>query len=155
MASTEGGTFDLTDARGERVLLYFQEGLMCQPCWDQLKDIEARFSEFEALGIDRIVTITVDPLDALRDKVAAEGLTTPVLSDPGARMSAGWEANKFTMMGDAYNGHSFVVVGPDGVIEWRADYGGAPHHTMYVPVDVLLTEIRKGLGTGSDVPVAQ
>lgn len=155
LASTEGGAFDLVDARGERVLLYFQEGIMCQPCWDQLKDIEARFAGFEALEIDRIVTITVDPLEALRDKVAAEGLTTPALSDPDVRMSAGWEANQYGMMGTGYNGHSFVVVGPDGTVEWRADYGGAPDYTMYLPVDSLLADMRQGLGTGDGAPTAQ
>ncbi len=40
LPSTKGGVFDLAGLRGQTVLLYFQEGLMCQPCWDQLKDIE-------------------------------------------------------------------------------------------------------------------
>lgn len=32
LPAADGGTFDLAEARGETVLLYFQEGLMCQPC---------------------------------------------------------------------------------------------------------------------------
>ena len=152
LPSTDGGTFELGDLRGERVMLYFQEGVMCQPCWDQLRDIEARWDEFEALGIDRVVSITSDPLDVLEDKVALEGLEAPLLSDPGVEVSATYEANQYGMMGTSMNGHSFVIVGPDGTIEWRADYGGAPKYTMYLPVDALLSDIRPGLG-GSSGPV--
>lgn len=138
LPSTDGGTFDLSSLCGQTVLLYFQEGIMCQPCWDQLKDIEAKRDEFKALGIDRIVSITGDPLPALKQKVGYEGLTTPVLSDRGLVASKTYDADQYGMMGGATNGHSFVVVNEDGVIEWRADYGGDPDYTMYVPVPNLL-----------------
>lgn len=145
LPSTEGGTFDLASARGETTLLYFQEGLMCQPCWDQLKDIEGQWSEFQELGIDRAVSITNDPLGALEQKVESEDLSTPVLSDPGLTVSKTYDAHKYGMMGGSRNGHTFIVVGPDGEILWRADYGGAPDYTMYVPVENLLADMRDGL----------
>jgi peroxiredoxin len=145
LPSTVGGTFDLASARGETVLLYFQEGLMCEPCWDQLKDIEARRGEFQELGIDRVVSITTDPLGALEQKVESEGISTPVLSDPKLAVSKAYNTNKYGMMGESRNGHSFIVVGPDGEIKWRADYGGAPDYTMYVPVPNLLADMREGL----------
>jgi len=149
LPSTAGGMFDLASLRGQTVLLYFQEGIMCQPCWDQLQAIEATWSEFQALGIDRIVSITTDPLDALKQKVALEQLTTPILSDPGVGVSKTYEANKYGMMGMGMNGHSFVVVGKDGVIEWRRDYGGEPKYTMYVPVPNLLADLRAGDAGGA------
>lgn len=145
LPSTSGGTFDLASAQGKTVLLYFQEGLMCQPCWDQLVDIEAQMGRFTALGIDEIVTITTDPLDALDQKVADEGIATPVLSDPDVSVSQTYGTNGYGMMGDGMNGHSFMVVGPDGTIVWRADYGGAPDYTMYLPVDSLLADLQTGL----------
>ncbi len=46
-------------------------------------------------------------------------------------------------------GHTFIVVAPDGTISWRADYGGAPHHTMYVSPDALLEDLRIGLAAAS------
>ncbi|MGH2658314.1 MAG: peroxiredoxin family protein [Actinomycetota bacterium] len=145
LPSTDGGTFDLASMQGETVMLYFQEGLMCQPCWDQLLDIETQMDRTRALGIDRIVTVTTDPLDALRQKVADEGITTPVLSDPNLTVSQAYDTNSYGMMGNSRNGHSFIVVGPDGKILWRADYGGAPDYTMYVPVDSLIADLRQGL----------
>ena len=147
LPSTAGGEFDLASMRGKTVVLYFQEGVMCQPCWDQLKDIEKDFGRFRSLGIDSIVSITSDPLDALTQKVADEGLSTPLLSDPGVAVSKTYEANQFGMMGTGMNGHSFVVVGPDGIIKWRADYGGAPNHYMYIPINVLFDQMQRGLKT--------
>ena len=145
LPSTTGGTFDLASMRGKTVLLYFQEGLTCQPCWDQLKDIQSNSSQFRALGIDQIVSITTDPLSALQQKVTDEGLTIPVLSDTQLVASRTYTANSYGMMGNSRDGHTFIVVGSDGQIKWRADYGGAPKYTMYVPVSNLIADIRAGL----------
>ena len=145
LPSTAGGTFDLADQEGKTTLLYFQEGLGCQPCWDQIKDLEREPGKLRALGIDQMVSITGNELDQLRQKSRDEGLRTPVLADPGLVVSATYEANKYGMMGDSANGHSFIVVGRDGKIEFRADYGGAPNYTMYVPVDNVVADIKKGM----------
>ena len=148
LPAAAGGTVALADYEGRDVLLYFQEGLMCQPCWDQLTDIEARWSDFEALGIDGIVSITGDPLNALTQKVELEGIDAPVLSDRGLEASQTYDANAYGMMRGSTNGHTFVLVGPDGEIRWRADYGGAPDYTMYLPVDSLLADLQAGTGRG-------
>lgn len=145
LASTTGGTYDLAAARGKDVLLYFQEGIGCQPCWDQIRDIERNMGEFEDLGVDEFVSITVNRLDANRQKAADEGLSTPVLSDPTISLGETYSANQYGMMGGSTYGHSFVLVGPDGRIRWRADYGGAPDYTMYVSVADLLEHMRAGL----------
>ncbi|HEV8651383.1 MAG TPA: peroxiredoxin family protein [Actinomycetes bacterium] len=146
LPTTGDGTFDLGAQRGKTVLLYFQEGLGCQPCWNQLTDIEANQAKFHALGIDQVASITTNPLDALKQKVADEHLTSPVLADPDLRVSSAYQANQYGMMGTSRDGHTFVLVGPDGQIRWRADYGGAPNYTMYVPVDQLLADLTAGLG---------
>lgn len=145
LQSTDGSTFDLAALRGKTVLLFFQEGLGCEPCWDQMKDMESKPAEFQALGIDTVVSITTNPLDALKQKVADEGLSTPVLADPTFTVSQAYHANQYGMMGESSDGHSFIIVGPDGRIRWRADYGGPPHYTMYVPIPTLVAEMREGL----------
>lgn len=145
LPSTAGGTFDLAAMHGKTVLLYFQEGLTCQPCWDQLKDIQSHINQFHALGIDQIVSITTDPLDTLQQKVTDEGISIPVLSDPRLVVSSAYTANGYGMMGGSRDGHTFIVVGPDGLIKWRADYGGAPNYTMYVPISNLVADMRAGL----------
>lgn len=140
------GTFNLGGLRGQSVLLYFQEGLMCEPCWDQIKEVESHANDFKALGIDQIVSITTDPADLLAKKTATLKLRTPVLSDPDLAVSKSYGANKYGMMGEDRDGHSFVLVGPDGQIQWRADYGGEPDYTMFLPAKNLVADIRRGLG---------
>lgn len=152
LTTTEGDEFDLGALRGRRVLLYFQEGIGCQPCWDQLTDIEPRFDEFKALGIDEIATITTDPPDLLAQKVADEGITTPVMTDLNLTVSDDYSTPDYRMAGmsESFNGHSFLLVDEEGTVEWRADYGGpTTGNTMYVPVDNLLADIEEGMN-GSD-----
>lgn len=145
LPSASGQTVALDDYAGDDVLLYFQEGLMCQPCWDQLSDIEERWGDFEAFGIDAIVSITTDPVNALAQKVQLEDLSSPVLSDRDLAVSKIYDSNSYGMMGGSHNGHTFILVGPEGDIRWRTDYGGAPDYTMYLPVDSLLSDLRAGL----------
>lgn len=145
LASTAGGTFDLASLSGQRVLLYFQEGIMCQPCWDQIKDIESNIRQFRALGVNAVVSITTDPIANLKQKTAYDKLTTPVLSDPDLAVTRTYDTNSYGMMGRSRNGHTFILVGEDGTILWRADYGGAPKYTMYVPVKNLVADLRQGL----------
>lgn len=146
LSASDGSTFDLSTRRGKSVLIFFQEGVGCQSCWEQLKEIESNLSAFKAQGIDEVVTVTGDPADALRQKVALEGLRSPVLSDPGLAVSLTYHANGFGMMGNSADGHSFIVVGPDGRIRTRADYGGPPNYTMYVPMSQLLADIKPARG---------
>ena len=145
LASTTGGTWDLAAQRGRATLLYFQEGLGCQPCWEQIKDIEGNPQRLKALGVDEVVSITGNDLGQLKQKAADEGIHTRVLADPGLTQSRRWGANEQGMMGDTANGHSFVLVDPQGTIRARADYGGAPDYTMYLPVDSLARDLHQQL----------
>lgn len=143
LTSGTGQSVNLTDYHGKSVLLYFQEGLSCQPCWDQIRDLEQNKDALGKAGVDAVVSITTDPSALIGRKAADEHLTTPVLSDPDMTVSHRYEANKYGMMGDMRDGHSFVLVGPDGKIRWRADYGGAPQYTMYLPTAKMLADLTK------------
>ena len=141
LTSGTGGQVSLTDFRGRNVLLYFQEGLSCQPCWDQIKDLEQNQAALKTAGVDAVVSITTDPANLIGQKVADEKLTTPVLSDPSMQVSRAYDANQYGMMGEMRDGHSFILVGPDGTIRWRADYGGKPNYTMFLPTAKMLTDL--------------
>lgn len=144
LASSAGGKESLAEHRGETVLLYFHEGGGCQPCWDQIVDLDKAWKKVEGLGVDTMLSITTDPADLTKRKVADEGIDSPVLSDPDLKVSKEYTTNQYGMMGTSRNGHSFILVGPDGKIQWRADYGGAPDYTMYVKVDKILAELKAG-----------
>jgi peroxiredoxin len=141
LTSATGGQVSLTAFRGRNVLLYFQEGLSCQPCWDQIKDLEQNQAALKTAGVDAVLSITTDPANLIGQKVADEMLTTPVLSDPSLRVSHAYNANQYGMMGEMRDGHSFILVGADGRIRWRADYGGKPDYTMFLPTAKMLTDL--------------
>ena len=141
LPSTSGSTVNLSDYRGQSVLLYFHEGLGCQPCWDQIRDLEAARAQLKVAGIDQLLTITSGPANLIAQKMDDDNLSAIALADTKLDISRSYDANKYGMMGDSRNGHSFILVGPDGTIQWRADYGGAPDYTMYVPVHKLLSDL--------------
>ncbi len=144
LAASTGGNISLSQYRGKTVLLFFQEGLTCQPCWDQITDLQKHAAQLKAAGIGQVVSVTSDPVGAIAQKAHDMGLTIPVLSDPGLAVSQQYHANGYGMMGSSRDGHTFILVGPDGVIRWRADYGGAPKYTMFLPTTSLLAGIRAG-----------
>jgi peroxiredoxin len=152
LPSTAGGTFDLASYKGkQQVLLYFQEGLTCQPCWDQIAALQQELDKFRALGVGPIVSVTTDPLRLIKQKVQDEGLEIPVLSDSDAKVSDAYDARTYSMtwMSPHRDGHTFILVGRDGRIRWRADYGGPPKYTMFLPVEAVLTDLRAGLETSA------
>ena len=147
LPATTGGTVNLSDYRGKTVLLYFHEGLGCQPCWDQIKALDAAGAQLKAAGIDQLLTITSGPVNLIAQKMADDNLTAIALADTNLKVSATYNANQYGMMGDSRDGHTFILVGPDGRIQWRADYGGSPNYTMYVPVNKLLADLQAGRST--------
>lgn len=146
LPATNGETFDLKTYRGKGVLLYFQEGIGCQPCWDQMRDYATAAGMFKAVGVDEFVTITSNPVSLLARKMRQDGVAGIVLADTDLAVSKTYHANDYGMMGTSTDGHSFVLVDAKGIIRWRADYGGSPDFTMYVPPANLLADLRVGLG---------
>ncbi len=148
LASTTGKAVRLQDYHGKTVLLYFHEGLGCQPCWDQIRDLDANASALKTAGVDQLVTLTSGPRDLIAQKMSDDKLTAVALADTDLTVSRQYNANRYGMMGTDRDGHSFILVGPDGRIQWRADYGGAPRYTMYVPVPRLLADLKAGRRSG-------
>jgi peroxiredoxin Q/BCP len=127
LASTTGGTWSLAAQKGKTVLLFFQEGIDCEPCWTQIKDIESDWAPFRSLGINEMVSITSDPMSALQQKVADEGISTPLLADTDLAVSNSYDMTAYAMAGMANaDGHSFVVVGPTATSNGAATTAGPP-----------------------------
>ena len=144
LPATTGKRVSLSAFRGTSVLLYFHEGLGCQPCWDQIRDLERDPAALRDAGVDQLLTITSGPADLIAQKVTDDRLSSVALADVDLAVSRSYNANRYGMMGESRDGHTFILVGPDGTIQWRADYGGAPRSTMYVPVPKLVADLKRG-----------
>lgn len=146
LTAAGGSPFHLAAARGKQVLLYFHEGLGCDPCWRQIDAIQADLARFRALGIDEVIAVSADPAAAQAQRAQRTGISLPALADPDRAVSDAYGTLAYGMMNGALPGHTFILIGPDGRIRWRADYGGPPSFTMFVADDTLLAELRRALG---------
>lgn len=143
LPNVEGGTVRLSDLTARsNVLLYFQEGSMCPPCWQQMRDLRRDGEKLASLNV-QLVTITVDPIEQLRTTVSREqieGMT--LLADTDLSVSRTYQMLYTGMMGGTRPGHSFVLVGRDGLILWRKDF-----REMYVPDTQILEPVAQALAT--------
>ena len=146
LPSTTGATFRLSDYRGKsNVLLFFNEGLSCQPCLTQMQGLDALDSEFKGLNIV-VISITGDSLQTITDWTQSSGPKYGmVLSDQSLQVSRmyGMLGADVSMMPETAPGHSFILVNESGIIVWRHDYGP---YNMNVTNDEIMAAVRQALG---------
>jgi len=87
--------------------------------------------EFQSLGVE-LLSVSPDSTQAWADQASTMGIHTPMLSDADNRVATAYGVMRWGMASDE-PGHTFVLVGVDGRINWIKDYG-APQHggLMYV-----------------------
>ena len=105
----------------------------------QIVDLEGS-PEFRSLNV-ALVSIAIDPVVDLSWAVSQFGISAPLLSDKGRKVSESYGALQWAMP-NGEPGHTFVLVGKNGKVKWIRDYG-APENggLMYVSVDVLYQEM--------------
>lgn len=133
-----GRPVDSAALRGRNVLLFFSEGVMCQPCFDQIKALEQESAELKQRKLV-LVSITNDPVDVLREAGFHHEISTPLVSDEDRDMSRAY--NVLGVQGAMHAdraGHTFFLVDGAGTIRWRRDYT-----TMYVRPAELLKDIPR------------
>jgi len=112
---------------------------------EQIVDLQAD-PAFQALDV-ALISIAIDSLPVLSEAALEWEVTTPLLSDEDAKVSGMYDVLQWATAGGE-PGHTFVLVGQDGTVEWIRDYG-APQNggLMYVPVEELRQEIEQRLAS--------
>lgn len=123
---------------GQKTLLFFSEGVMCQACFAQIRDIEQVGTELAKRGI-RLVSITPDTSSELAQMIVDYGIKTPMIADDDGSMSAAFNTIGLGMHGDT-PGHAFALV-DRGRVLWYRDYWLPPTRSMYVKPATLLADI--------------
>lgn len=146
LTDVNGGTFTLSSFRGkENVLLFFNEGLSCSPCLNQMTDLDRLNQQLAKLDIV-VVSITGDSASLLSSWARSSGPQYgKVLSDRNLAVSKAYEmlGPGVSMMPGSAPGHSFVLVNESGIIIWRQDYGP---YNMSVPNDEIMASVKHALG---------
>ena len=106
---------------------------------DQIVDLDDDWERFDALDV-QLVSIMVDPEDALAAEVAGRGIRSLVAMDEDVRVSNMYRALEASMHPGMKPGHTFVLVDKAGQMVWRWDWPG--HGSpMYVDVDEVYAAV--------------
>lgn len=136
LPGVNGETFTLSSYRGKsNVLIFYNEGLSCQPCLKQIQDLDRLNEQFSELNVI-VVSVTPNGINQLIEWASSSGPRYgKVLSDQNQIM-----IKLYGMPGHA---HTFVLVDTSGVVRWWGDYS---QQTMYVPNDQIIAAVRRALG---------
>ncbi len=139
LPDADGRELSLSSLRGQRVIIYFYPAAMTPGCTKQACDFRDSRSELSEAGF-AVLGISPDAPAKLAKFAARDGLTFPLLSDPGREVLKAYGAFGEKMLyGKKSVGviRSTFVVGADGRIE-RAYYG--------VKATGHVARLRKDLG---------
>jgi len=142
LQETFGGTFTLSDYRGKsNVLILFNEGLSCQPCLQQMKDLDQLGDQFASMNIV-MASVTPDTVDQLRNwmQYGAGPQQGKVLADPNL---TAFNLYHPIGSGGSMMTHTFILVNKAGMVIWRQDYGPG---NMYVQNMEILAAATKAIG---------
>lgn len=148
LPTADGGSVSVSSYKGNPVLLFFSEGVGCDPCWRQIVEMQSS-SELAKMNV-RVVAITVDPLDQLRPIVQQWGIKVPLASDTSLKTAEAYDTLIAGSMHPGQKpGHTFILVGPDGIIKWRYDLPQSQANSgyMYVPTDEVIAAVEKALSS--------
>lgn len=136
-----GGTFTLSSYKGKsNVLLFFNEGLACQPCLQQMHDLDQLNAQLGGMKVT-IVSITPDSVNELQSWKSSNGPQYGlVLSDAN---QVAFNTYHPVGSGGTMMTHTFILVNESGMIVWRQDYGPG---NMYVQNSEILAAIKSALG---------
>ena len=133
-----GRAITSTSVYDQTTLLFFSEGVMCQACFEQIKDLERFGAELDKRGI-QLVSITPDSPGDLRQALSRYRITTPMIADDDRDMSQAFNTLGQGMHSDT-PGHAFALVNR-GKVLWYRDYWLAPTRSMYIEPERLLADI--------------
>lgn len=121
LEATDGSRVSLADHRGERILLYFSEGVGCDACFFQMASLEQDMALLRDADIDDVLPIVVNPVGDVVPEIERFDLRTPWLIDADRSVSAGYGLLGAGMHADL-PAHGFVLVDERGAIVWTRTY---------------------------------
>lgn len=135
LVDTAGKTHNLSNHRGENVVLYFSEGAGCQSCIVQMGEIEKQAEAFAKENVT-VLPIVMNSREQIMNDMAANGVQTPFLLDDGTVSDA------YGTIGNGMHaglpGHSFVLIDTEGQQRWYGEYP-----SMWLAPQELLAEVTK------------
>lgn len=124
LPSYDGKQVSLKDFRGQNVILFFNEGLMCYPaCWNQIVAFgqDKNFSSKNTV----VLNINVDSRDDWKKAIdkMPELVGNTVLLDTDRSVSSlyGVLALNSSMHRGQYPGHTYIIIDKEGIVRFTQD----------------------------------
>ncbi len=141
LSDKDGKIYSSDNLKGKKVILFFNEGLMCYPaCWDQIVALskDGRLKNNETV----VLSVVVDSKESWQkaiDKMPALADAT-VVFDTGAAASKSFKmlTTASSMHYGSLPGHTYVVIDEEGVVRHIFD-----DPNMAIHNDQLVTELSK------------
>lgn len=124
LSDRDGKTYSTDSLRGKKIVLFFNEGLMCYPaCWNQMASFpkDERFKELNA----EVISIVVNPKEQWQkavDKMPELGAATVVYDTNGTVSGQyGMLTTASSMHYGVLPGHSYVILDAGGIVRYVFD----------------------------------
>ncbi|MBI5729381.1 MAG: redoxin domain-containing protein [Candidatus Magasanikbacteria bacterium] len=141
LTDRDGKAYSKDNLQGKKVVLFFNEGLMCYPaCWNQIAELasDSRLNNKDTI----VLSVVVDPVKEWQravDKMPELARAT-VVFDTNREVSGklGLLTTPSSMHYGSLPGHSYVIIDRDGTVRHVYD-----DPTMAIHNDQLIDELAK------------
>lgn len=141
LSSSKGGDISLSSLKGKKVLLFFNEGLMCYPaCWNQIVEFskDKRFASQDIVVLNVVVDSSAEWKQAISQMPDLAKAT--VLFDTTKQVSQNYGVLPLesSMHRGSNPGHSYVVIDKTGIVRYLFD-----DPSMGIQNNTIISELSK------------
>lgn len=140
LTSYEGKSFRLSQQRGKKVVLFFNEGIMCYPaCWNQMAALgDPKLNSQQVVSASIVADKADQWLQAIK-KMPELGRGT-ILLDSDKKVSRSYDMLYLpsSMHRGSLAGHTYLIIDKEGIVRYTFD-----DPSMGIQNDILTSELEK------------
>lgn len=139
--SYDGKRFTLSQQRGKKVIIFFNEGIMCYPaCWNQMAALgsEPKFNSDQVVAVSIVGDRADEWLQAVK-KMPELGKGT-ILLDTDKKVSGIYNMLYLpsSMHRGSLPGHTYLIIDENGIVRYTLD-----DPSMGIQNNILINELEK------------
>lgn len=141
LSSYDGKRFTLSQQRGKKVIVFFNEGIMCYPaCWNQMAALgsEPKFNSEQVVAVSIVGDRADEWLQAIK-KMPELGKGT-ILLDTDKKVSGTYDMLYLSssMHRGSLPGHTYLIIDKNGIVRYTLD-----DPSMGIQNKILISELEK------------
>lgn len=141
LSSSNSGNISLSSLKGKKVVLFFNEGLMCYPaCWNQIVELskDKRLAIQDIVALSIVVDASADWKNAISQMPDLAKATVLFDTAKSVSQNYGILALPSSMHRGTMPGHSYVVIDKEGIVRYVFD-----DPTMSLQNNMMVSELGK------------